>query len=248
MAKHYCRQGKKVVVVEPNEMLAEQTGEKLALVDFGITVTSIGRFYLEGPWHEVVILDEYDCILEGSSHLALPSGVRGLWQLRDKQVLAFSATSSLSHERLFGSCIGRPKVLAFKSEFEMLHGANPIAEACVVVCQDALKLQQQLQADLEKVGIRARIDYFEELALADANALLALRQPDLSAADQLDAAERVLAAERSDATPPAVAGGVVAAIGGQAERALDRVERLGGERDRGLAHVTTLPPRARVPW
>ena len=150
MAKHYCRQGKKVVVVEPNEMLAEQTGEKLALVDFGITVTSIGRFYLEGPWHEVVILDEYDCILEGSSHLALPSGVRGLWQLRDKQVLAFSATSSLSHERLFGSCIGRPKVLAFKSEFEMLHGANPIAEAGVVVCQDALKLQQQLQADLEK--------------------------------------------------------------------------------------------------
>ena len=44
-----------------------------------------------------------------------------------------------------GRRASRPKVLAFKSEFEMLHGANPIAEAGVVVCQDALKLQQQLQ-------------------------------------------------------------------------------------------------------
>jgi len=29
-------------------------------VDFDITITSIRRLYEEGPWHEVVILDEYD--------------------------------------------------------------------------------------------------------------------------------------------------------------------------------------------
>ena len=44
-------------MVEPNEMLMRQTAEKLALVDYGITVTSIQRLYMEGPWHEVVILD-----------------------------------------------------------------------------------------------------------------------------------------------------------------------------------------------
>lgn len=67
VAKHFCNLGKKVVVVEPNEMLAQQTAQKLALVDFDITITSIRRLYEEGPWHEVVILDEYDQIIEKSS-------------------------------------------------------------------------------------------------------------------------------------------------------------------------------------
>ena len=61
--KYFCNLGKKVVVVEPNEMLMRQTAEKLALVDYNITVTSISRLYREGPWHEIVILDEYDNII-----------------------------------------------------------------------------------------------------------------------------------------------------------------------------------------
>ena len=64
MAKYYCRLGKKVVVVGPSEMLAQQAANKLALVDFDITITSMQRLFEEGPWHEVVILDEYDAIIE----------------------------------------------------------------------------------------------------------------------------------------------------------------------------------------
>ena len=64
VAKYYCRLGKKVVVVEPSEMLAQQAANKLAFVDFDITITSMRRLFEEGPWHEVVILDEYDAILE----------------------------------------------------------------------------------------------------------------------------------------------------------------------------------------
>jgi len=56
VAKYYCRLGKKVVLVEPSDMLA--------LVNFDIIITSIRRLFEEGPWHEVVILDEYDAILE----------------------------------------------------------------------------------------------------------------------------------------------------------------------------------------
>ena len=41
IAKYFCNQGRKVVVVEPNENLMRQTAEKLALVDYAITVTSI---------------------------------------------------------------------------------------------------------------------------------------------------------------------------------------------------------------
>ena len=70
VAKHYCGLGTKVVVVEPSEMLAQQAANKLALVDFDITITSIRRLYEEGPWHEVVILDEYDAILERMPYLA----------------------------------------------------------------------------------------------------------------------------------------------------------------------------------
>lgn len=38
--------------------------QKLAIVDFGISVTSIERLYSEGPWHNVIIINEYDIILE----------------------------------------------------------------------------------------------------------------------------------------------------------------------------------------
>ena len=55
--------GKKVVIVEPNEMLMRQTAEKLVLVDYNITVKSISSLYSEGPWHEIVILNEYDNII-----------------------------------------------------------------------------------------------------------------------------------------------------------------------------------------
>ena len=118
VAKYFCNLGKKVVVVEPNEMLMRQTAEKLALVDYSITVTSIQRLYKEGPWHEVVILNEYDNILLGAPYLVQKQGVKGIWQLKGKKVFAFSATSSVSHERLVNNCVARPKILKFKSEYE----------------------------------------------------------------------------------------------------------------------------------
>jgi len=72
--------GKKVVVVEPNEILMRQmTAEKLALVDYGITVTSIQRLFMEGPWHEVVILNEYDNILLEAPYLVQKQSVKGIW-------------------------------------------------------------------------------------------------------------------------------------------------------------------------
>jgi len=63
VAKYYCNQKKKVLVVEPNELLRAQTAEKLVVIDYGITVTSIDRLYVDGPWHEVIIINEYDLIV-----------------------------------------------------------------------------------------------------------------------------------------------------------------------------------------
>jgi superfamily II DNA or RNA helicase len=46
LAKYYCQQGKRVVVIEPNVQLMKQTAEKLAVIDYAITVTSIDRLYV----------------------------------------------------------------------------------------------------------------------------------------------------------------------------------------------------------
>ena len=124
--------GKKVVIVEPNEMLMRQTAEKLTLIDYNISVTSISRLYREGPWHEIVILNEYDNIIQHNPYHIEKQGIKGIWQLKGKRVFAFSATSSISHERLINNCIVRPKVLKFKSEYELIHGTNPITDATVI--------------------------------------------------------------------------------------------------------------------
>ena len=41
IAKYHCEQGKRVTVVEPNELLRVQTAEKLGFVHFAISVTTI---------------------------------------------------------------------------------------------------------------------------------------------------------------------------------------------------------------
>ena len=150
VAKHFCSLGQKVVVVEPTDALMQQAAEKLALVDYGITVTTMKRLYEEGPWTDVTILDEYDTIVEKSAYLVQQQGIRGLWQLRGKRVFAFSATSSISHERLLGSLLEPPTTVKLKSEYEMVHGVSPVGDASVIVCSDQVRLEQQLQADLEK--------------------------------------------------------------------------------------------------
>ena len=79
VAKYYCTLGQRVIIVEPNDLLCNQTAEKLAVVDYNISVTTIERFYLEGPLHDVIILNEYDLIANQSPYMIQQSGLRGLW-------------------------------------------------------------------------------------------------------------------------------------------------------------------------
>jgi hypothetical protein len=106
------------------------------VVDFGITITSIERLYQEGPWHEVVILNEYDHIIHQSPYYVQQQVVRGLWQLRDRKVSAFSATSSIPYERLVNNCITSATSLKFKSEYELVHGTSPVTDPTIIPCSD----------------------------------------------------------------------------------------------------------------
>ena len=42
------------------------------------------------------------------------------------------------------NCITRPKVLKFKSEYELLHATNPVTEAVVIQCEGTEQLFAQL--------------------------------------------------------------------------------------------------------
>ena len=171
MAKYYCGQKKKVLVVEPNELLRAQTAEKLVVIDYGITVTSIDRLYVDGPWHEVIIINEYDHIVNQSPYFVQPQVINGLWQFRGHKVIAFTATSSVSYERLVHHCICPPTVLKFKSEFELVHGTAPVADPTIVSCVSNDSLFASLVTDIDKhfelhpIIIIADASYRERLLL-----------------------------------------------------------------------------------
>ena len=62
--------------------------------------------------------------------------IRGLWELKGRKVIAFSATSSVPYERFVNNCIDKPTVLKFKSEYELIHGVSPVADPTVIACAD----------------------------------------------------------------------------------------------------------------
>jgi len=73
-----------------------------------------------------------------------------LWQFRGHKVIAFTATSSVSYERLVHHCICPPTVLKFKSEFELVHGTPPVADPTIVSCVTTDYLFTSLIVDLDK--------------------------------------------------------------------------------------------------
>ena len=65
-------------------------------------------------------------------------------------MIAFTATSSVSYERLVYHCICPPTVLKFKSEFELVHGSAPVADPTIVSCVSNDSLFASLVADVDK--------------------------------------------------------------------------------------------------
>ena len=64
---------------------------------------------------------------------------------------AFTATSSPAYERLLNNCIGTPKVMRFKSEYEMVHGTSPVQEAIIRSCTDVHSVLEMVVEDISKV-------------------------------------------------------------------------------------------------
>ena len=65
-------------------------------------------------------------------------------------MIAFSATSSQGFERMVSNCIAPPKVLRFKSEYELVHGSSPVQEAIIRSFRSESMLLEALKSDVEK--------------------------------------------------------------------------------------------------
>jgi hypothetical protein len=104
--------------------------------------------FLYGVKDPILILDEFDVLIDEHPYMVNNGTLNGIWQLRDKKVIAFSATSSVAHERLVNSIIGRPLTLKFKSEYELVHGVTPIQDASIKSCGSTEAVIKQLQDDI----------------------------------------------------------------------------------------------------
>jgi hypothetical protein len=123
-----------VTIIEPNETLKIQTGEMLGLVDFGITIVTMDWFYQHGSRDDIIIINEYDMILDNQYYTINNNAITGVWSLKNFKVIAFSATTSTSLERYVNNCISRPTVLKFTSEYELIHGTTSIQDGHIIAC------------------------------------------------------------------------------------------------------------------
>jgi superfamily II DNA/RNA helicase len=90
--------------------------------------------YKYGCLSDILIIDEYDSTLLQQPYYVYHQSIKGLWQLRDKKVIAFSATSTNAIEKFVTKVIRQPAVIRFKSEYELVSGASPIQEGKIVSC------------------------------------------------------------------------------------------------------------------
>lgn len=99
-----------MTIVEPTLNLMMQSILKLEPVDYKLHVISVTQMLEDPLSSDVYIINEYDGILQDHSFSVRKQVVRGIWELRDKKVFAFSATSSPAHERILDSAISPPVV------------------------------------------------------------------------------------------------------------------------------------------
>ena len=64
-------------------------------------------------------------------------------------MIAFTATTSLAHERLIHNCITPPLSLRFKSEYELVNGSCPVQPPNIITCKDESAQIATMSIDLE---------------------------------------------------------------------------------------------------
>lgn len=69
--------------------------------------------------------------------------------MKTKNVIAFSATTSPSHERILFHCVKKPMSLKFISEYEMIHEVSPVSVPNIILCKNEKQKLETLFIDIE---------------------------------------------------------------------------------------------------
>jgi hypothetical protein len=69
---------------------------------------TIDHFYQYGSPDDIVLIDEYDEIIGKYPYSISNEAITGIWVFKDKNVFAFSATTSRSIERLVFKVLSMP--------------------------------------------------------------------------------------------------------------------------------------------
>lgn len=66
------------------------------------------------------MVNEYDLIIQNSAFKTVSYGLTGYWQLANRKVLLFTATTNKNTEKIIKNIFPQMQVLKFKSEFEII--------------------------------------------------------------------------------------------------------------------------------
>ena len=85
---------------------------------------TISEYYQNGSNDDVFLLDEFDQIIYQNFYGIFNDSINGIWSFKDKNVYAFSATSSMSIERLVFKTISNHQKLTFNIEYEFINAVE----------------------------------------------------------------------------------------------------------------------------
>ena len=157
IAKHYSEEGKGTTIIVPNETLREQTIGLIGTTDDRLIVLTIAQYYENPTKDGVVIVDEYDEVVESNPFFSLGSSITGLWTLDNRELFFFTATSSRMLERIIGKIIGSYHHLQLKSEFEFTQGCSSLGQGLIKPMSSWDEVKTQIKADIEKALIEQPI-------------------------------------------------------------------------------------------
>ena len=69
------------------------------MIDYSINICTLHEYFQYGDVNDTVIIDEYDTIFGNEPYYLINNSIHGIWELKNRKVIAFSATSSGPIER-----------------------------------------------------------------------------------------------------------------------------------------------------
>ncbi|KEJ82779.1 hypothetical protein OXYTRIMIC_244 [Oxytricha trifallax] len=152
LACYWIQQGKKVVIIVPDQILKLQTQKFLQPLGIQLQIETIENFYKQKKTYDIMIIDEFDHITWKYPYYYHEGKMYGVWDLGLTRSYMFSATCDQGILRVLAQVCIQPKVLKFKSEYEILNDLSQDQGGDIIVCANADERLQKIKKEIEECG------------------------------------------------------------------------------------------------